>query len=205
MQKTWPCPGHQKRVQWNRTPFCRRPPLWCDQHIFDYSHTQELWVLKETQKPTFDWIKRRDVRLLFLQIQNEWGIVGAAAPVIEGADMLNDTVVLVCKCTAVGAHCHQTASHCWGDNENIEKWHDNHYCFLQQAYKNEEETGLYSSHPLFIKHGTTPCHHPLNSNNQTIISPFFFPLRFHQLSFLCLAGYCHLFSAWHRLKHKNIS
>lgn len=205
MQKTWPCPGHQKRVQWNRTPFCRRPPLWCDQHIFDYSHTQELWVLKETQKPTFDWIKRRDVRLLFLQIQNEWGIVGAAAPVIEGAVMLNDTVVLVCKCTAVGAHCHQTASHCWGDNENIEKWHDNHYCFLQQAYKNEEETGLYSSHPLFIKHGTTPCHHPLNSNNQTIISPFFFPLRFHQLSFLCLAGYCHLFSAWHRLKHKNIS
>lgn len=54
----------QKRVQWNRTPFCRRPPLWCDQHIFDYSYTQELWVLKETQKPTFDWIKRRDVRLI---------------------------------------------------------------------------------------------------------------------------------------------
>lgn len=52
----------QKRVQWNRTPFCRRPPLWCDQHIFDYSSRvmgvkrnpeTDLWLNKATWRPTY--------------------------------------------------------------------------------------------------------------------------------------------------------
>lgn len=82
-----------------------RPPLWCHQHIFDY--TRELWALKETQKPIFDWIKRRDVWLISVNVKTS---VSAAAlhlsPVIKGAVMLNDTVVLVCKWepTAIKLH-----------------------------------------------------------------------------------------------------